>query len=276
MKQPIITRYELNTNRPMPRPITIAQASDIHERHAEDILALVQSVKPDLIVVTGDTLERYDNRPQYYFEHRPIKRAIINVIHYTNHFLRKFEGEKRKPHTANSRSFLSGAKDVAPVIVSLGNHEQKLFDSDLDFYREQGITLLDNAYTRVNIDGFEMLVGGMSSWDYEEFLDEFAQLKGYKLLLSHHPERFESCIKYTDVDLTLSGHTHGGQIQLGSKGRGFFVPGQGLFGRYAHGLFFDGRLIVSAGCSNTVAMPRIRNPRELVVVTLRGKDDGKD
>lgn len=276
MKQPIITRYELNTGRPMPRPVTIAQASDLHERHAEDILALLQSVRPDLIVVTGDTLERYDNRPQYDFEHKPIKRVIINAIHYTNAFLRRFESEQKKAHTVNSYNFLRNAKEIAPVIVSLGNHEQKLFDSDLAFYRAQGITLLDNACTRVNVGGFELLVGGMSSWDFEDFLAEFAALKGYKLLLSHHPERFERFIKDTDVDLTLSGHTHGGQILLGGKGRGFFVPGQGLLGRYAHGMFFDGRLIVSAGCSNTVAMPRIRNPRELVVVTLKGKQDGKD
>ena len=50
---------------------------------------------------------------------------------------------------------------------------------------------------------------------------------------------------------------------------GFFVPGQCLFGKYAHGCFFDGRLIVSAGCANTVAFPRPFNPRELVMIELR-------
>ena len=274
MKAPIVTRYDVTTEYPMPRPVTIAHVSDLHERHSEDILALVQSVKPDLIVVTGDTLERYDNRPQYDFEHKPVKRLIINAIHYTNYLLRKFEPKEKKARTANAYAFMRGAKEIAPVIVSLGNHEQKLSDGDLAFYRGQGITLLDNACTKVNIGGFEMTVGGMSSWDFEDFLAQFSRLGGYKLLLSHHPERFEPFIKDTDVDLTLSGHTHGGQILLSSKGMGFFVPGQGLFGRYAHGMFFGGRLIVSAGCSNTVAMPRIHNPRELAVITLRGKNHG--
>lgn len=273
MKQTIVTRYEMTTAYPMSRPVTVAQMSDVHARPAEDILALLGEVRPDIIVVTGDTLERYDNRPQYDFYRKPVKRAIINAIHYTNYFLCRFQGKKRQADTANAYRLMRGAEDIAPVYVSLGNHEEKLVDSDYAFYREQGITLLDNAYRRVNVGGFEMLIGGMSSYGFEEFLADFARQKGFKLLLCHHPERFEPFIRDTDIDLTLSGHTHGGQMQLGSKGRGFFVPGQGLFGRYAHGRFFDGRLIVSAGCSNTVFAPRIRNPRELVVITLKGKSD---
>ena len=40
--------------------------------------------------------------------------------------------------------------------------------------------------------------------------------------------------------------------------------GGGLLPKYDKG-FYHGRMIVSAGCSNTVAMPRICNPRELVL-----------
>jgi hypothetical protein len=122
-----------------------------------------------------------------------------------------------------------------------------------------------------------MNIGGASSWDFEEFIPRFAKEKGFKLLLLHHPERFEPYVKDTDIDLTLCGHTHGGQFRVGRKGRGFFVPGQGIFGKLAHGRFFGGRMIVSAGCSNTVAFPRVANPRELVVVDLvnpKGNEHG--
>ena len=274
MKQPIITRYVLNIDCPLTRPVIAAHVSDLHSRKAEDILALLGRERPDLTVITGDTLERYDNRPQYDFYRKPVKRAIINAIHYTNAFLRRFESDEKKAHTANAYRFLSEAVKIAPVYMSLGNHEQKLFDSDLRFLHGQGIVLLDNACVRVKAGGGELLIGGMSSWDYEEFLSDFVRQKGCKLLLCHHPERFEPLIRDTDVALTLSGHTHGGQVRVGRRGRGFFVPGQGLFGKYAHGCFFGGRLIVSAGCSNTVAMPRIGNPRELVMIELRGRQDG--
>ena len=266
-----VTRYEVTTEYPLLEPIRIAHVSDLHARRAEDILALLHAEKPDLIVVTGDTLERYDNRPQYDFDHKPIKRAIITAIHYVNRFLRRFEGDAKKAKTANAYRFMREAVRIAPVCLSLGNHEQKLYESDYHFYREQGVTLLDNAAVLMSIKGFLLNIGGMSSWEFDAFLEDFAHRQGFKLLLCHHPERFEPYIKDTAIDLTLSGHTHGGQLRIGRKGRGFFVPGQGLFGRYAHGQFFSGRLIVSAGCSNTVAAPRWGNPRELVIVTLKGR-----
>ena len=275
MSKLVLTRYEIKTEYNIPEPITIAQASDIHERHNEDTAAMLAEIKPDIIVVTGDTYERYDNRPQYDFERKPVKKLIINAIHYMNRFLIVLAGRNNNPKTANSDSFLKTASEIAPLYVSLGNHEQKLLGRDYRFLAETGIRLLDNEYQKVSVNGFELLIGGMSSWEYEDFFERFKTAKGFKLLLCHHPEQFEKIIKDTDIPLTLSGHTHGGQIRIGKKGAGFFVPGQGIFGKYAHGSFFGGRLIVSAGCSNTVAFPRINNPRELVVITLKGKNDGE-
>jgi hypothetical protein len=272
MRDPVLTTYTVTTEYPMDAPIRIAHVSDLHERRAFDILDLLRASKPDLIVVTGDTLERYDDRPQYQFERRPVKRAIIVAIHYTNYFLRRFESEAKKANTENAYAFLREAAKLAPVYMSLGNHEQSLLSADYDFYRENGITLLDNASAVTSVKGMTMHIGGMSSWDFEEFLPRFAEENGFKLLLCHHPERFEPYIKDTSVDLTLSGHTHGGQVRVGRKGRGFFVPGQGIGGRLAHGYFFGGRLIVSSGCANTVACPRIANPRELVIVELKNPD----
>lgn len=275
MSKAVVTRYEMKTEYPLREPITVAHVSDLHSHRAEDILALLRAEEPDIIVVTGDTLERYDNRPQYDFYRKPVKRLIINMIHYANYLLCKFRRDENKAHTKYAFDFMTGAAEIAPVYMSLGNHEQKLYDSDRRFYAEHGITLLDNEAVKVKVRGFDMNIGGMSSWDFEEFLDEFAAREGFKLLLCHHPERFEPFIKDTAVDLTLSGHTHGGQVRIGKKGRGFFVPGQGLLGKYARGRFFGGRLIVSSGCSNTVAMPRWLNPRELVIIDLKGKDNGE-
>lgn len=271
MTRPVITEYHITTEYPLSEPLCIAQVSDLHERDASDILELLRTVGPDIIAVTGDTYERYDNRPQYDFENKPVKRLIITSIHNTNAFLRRFESSGKMALTENADSFLRGAAGIAPVYMSLGNHEQKLTERDLSFLDDAGITLLDNASTEAVIRGQRLLLGGMSSWDFEDFIADFAGMKGFKLLLSHHPERFEPFVRDTDIALTLSGHTHGGQLRIGSEGRGFFVPGQGICGRYAHGCFFGGRLIVSAGCSNTVAFPRIFNPRELVVIRLKGK-----
>ncbi len=264
------TEYTVTSAHPLAASIRIAHVSDLHARPADDILGMLQEARPDIIVVTGDTYERYDNRPQYEFEHRPVKRLIINCIHYTNHFLCKFRHGEKRADTKHANRFLAKAVRIAPVYMSLGNHEQKLLDDDRRFLSQIGVCLLDNDAVTATVNGSPIHIGGMSSWEYEAFLERFAQKDGCKLLLCHHPERFEPLVLHTDIDLVLAGHTHGGQFRIGSRGRGFFVPGQGLFGRYAHGMFFGGRLIVSAGCSNTVAFPRIRNPRELVMVTMKG------
>ena len=269
MSRPILTNYTVTTEYDIPGTIRIAHVSDLHERHCEDILPLLEQARPDIICVTGDTYERYDNRPQYDFYRRPIKRAILNAVHYTNFLLRKLESSDNKAKTKYSDSFLRAAAKLAPVYMSLGNHEQKLKERDIRFLEKTGIILLDNSYVRASVNGFEMLIGGMSSWEYEDFLADYLSQSGFKLLLCHQPERFEKCIVDSDTELMLSGHTHGGQFRIGRKGRGFFVPGQGVLGRYAHGQFFGGRLIVSSGCSNTVACPRVFNPRELVLVELK-------
>lgn len=269
MPKGVITRYNIDSGLNLREPVRIAHISDIHERDCDYLLPMLKRQKPDVIFITGDTFERYDNRPQYEFERRPVKKLIINIIHYTNYVLNRFMPKRCKANGENTVRVLNGVSKLAPVYMSLGNHEQKLTDEDYGFLAEAGITLLDNADISLRIKDLSLTLGGMSVWDYEEWLPEFLSRDGYKLLLCHKPNTYVELLTDSGIDLTLSGHTHGGQIRIGSKGMGFFVPGQGLFGKYAHGSFFDNRLIVSSGCSNTVAFPRIFNPRELVMITLR-------
>ena len=269
MEKSVVTRYRVDTGLKLSEPIRIAHVSDLHERNCDDILGKMRLEHPDVIMITGDTFERYDNRPQYDFYHRPLKRLIINIIHYSNHLLTKILPQKTQPNEENTLRFLREAVRMAPVYMSLGNHEQKLLYRDYRFLDETGVHLLDNADTEAEINGFRFTLGGISCWDYEEWLPTFLEKKGYKILLCHKPDFYVNELTDSGIDLTLSGHTHGGQIRIGKKGRGFFVPSQGVFGKHAHGMFFDGRLIVSAGCANTVACPRFFNPRELVIVDLQ-------
>ena len=269
MSKFIITRYTADSKQHLRQPVRIAHVSDLHERNCDDIMDAIKKEHPDLIFITGDTFERYDNRPQYEFEHRPLKRMIINIIHYSNFVLTKFLPKRERADEENVLRFLREAVTVAPVYISLGNHEEKLLHRDYRFLRDVGVTLLDNADIDLKVRDFQCILGGMSCWDFEEWLPTFLNKNGYKILLCHKPNQYAELLTDSGVDLTLSGHTHGGQVLIGKKGVGFFVPGQGLFGKLAHGRFYDGRLIVSAGCANTVACPRFFNPRELVMIEVR-------
>jgi uncharacterized protein len=86
----------------------------------------------------------------------------------------------------------------------------------------------------------------------------------FPILLAHHPHAFDAAAE-TGMPLTLSGHTHGGQLMLNEQ-LGF---GPALF-RYWSGLYTRGesKLIVSNGVGNWFPV-RANAPAELIHLTLR-------
>ncbi len=82
------------------------------------------------------------------------------------------------------------------------------------------------------------------------------------LCLSHHPEFFPLAAE-RNVGLTLSGHTHGGQIAIG--GKPIFSTYQYMLGRYQLG---DSHLYVSGGTGHWLPV-RFGVPTEVTVITLR-------
>ena len=247
----------------------IALISDLHERKADEVLGLLKNSAPDLIAVAGDTFERRsfdDGSPFAKYSYSMPRRAFLTVAFDINWFFMRVFGKRNMPDTQNSYDFLEQAARLAPVFLSLGNHDPKLTEEDKAFLRKNGITLLDNADTLYESGGNLLQIGGLSSYANEAWLDSFAQKEGFKLLLCHHPEYYDLLLSDMTIDLILAGHNHGGQIRMFR--RPLFSAGGGVMPKYGYGMYHD-RMIVSAGCSNTVAMPRVNNPYELVVVNLK-------
>ena len=269
-QQAVTTEYTVTAGR-LSCPLTVALATDIHERNADDILRLIEQAKPDIIAVAGDTLERYpdpdEREEEEPHERRSLLLRILAVIAFAlNSVIRVLFDRKNRPDPENAYRFLRRAARLAPVYVSLGNHEKKLLPEDYAFFERNGITLLDNADASFIWHGDVVRVGGLSTLYDEQWLQEYAQSDGYHILLCHHPEYYDSLVAATPVELTLSGHNHGGQIRV--RGRGLVSSAARLFPKYDKGLFSD-RLIVSAGCSNPVSFPRINNPREAVIIQIK-------
>ena len=218
--------------------------------------------------MAGDTLERFaedGGLPSDKMKMSLPRRLFLRAAFRFNHLMVSIFGRKNLPDTENAYRFLRGAARLAPVFLSLGNHEEALLPEDLAFLAENGITLLDNADAALTLHGVPLCVGGLSTVADEAWLERFSRKDGCKLLLCHHPAYYDSMVAGRDIDLTLAGHNHGGQIRL--FGRALFCAGGGLFPKYARGVYHD-RMVVTAGCANTVAMPRWGNPRELVLVNL--------
>lgn len=153
-----------------------------------------------------------------------------------------------------------------------GNHDH-FFGPDIGLWRafleRHGVQVLENRGVRLEHGGGSLWLCGVDDLT-EGTPDLAAALAGRRpgetaVLLSHHPDFFFEAAA-VDVDLQLSGHTHGGQIRIG----GWAPIHHSRFG-YERGWFVenDCRLYVSRGTGVTVLPLRIDAPPEVPIVTLR-------
>ena len=252
---------------------TIGLVSDLHEQDPDDVLQILRETRPDVIAVTGDTLERHRRGDHLAKgDSSCSSRLVYAGIHMAESLAAIFCPALQVTHPENAYRFFEEAGRLAPVVLCRGNHKQYLTPQDLSAMEHAGVTILDNDSAEIN----GILFGGLPSKQSTGALDTalletFSSSPKYKILLCHHPEYYPMLANYP-IDLILCGHCHGGQIRV--CGRGVFAPGQGLFPRYYHGVYHDGRMVVSAGCANTASIPRWGNETEVVILRLTGTANG--
>jgi predicted MPP superfamily phosphohydrolase len=158
-----------------------------------------------------------------------------------------------------------------------GNHD--LIENPAEFERRvkaSGIPFLLDESTIINVRGFPLQLLGLS-WTrvrdqgrdaaiavaVKKLLEQ-REAGAFPILMAHHPHAFDAAAD-AGLPLTLSGHTHGGQLMLNEQ-LGF---GPALF-RYWSGLYTRGRskLIVSNGVGNWFPL-RVNAPAEIVHITLQ-------
>ena len=230
----------------------IVQLSDLHGKwfgkNQKRLLAVLEKLKPDIIVATGDLADsrHYDEEP------------ALELV--------------RK------------ASEIAPVYFVTGNHEawSGKFSGMEQRLRAAGAIILRNTSWDIDSGGRKLYISGMDdpvSAGYAE--DETGYVKktlediltpipqnSFKILLSHRPEQFPQYAGY-GIDLVFSGHAHGGQFRLPFVG-GLVAPDQGFFPKYTSGIYSDkgARMVVSRGLGNSIIPLRIFNRPEVVEVIL--------
>ena len=258
----------VETQYKIPNAPRLALLADLHGRPYQPVIESLKRNNPDLICVVGDIL--YGKHPDNDLSPLDTKENVL--------------------------PFLKACSDLAPSFLSLGNHEWMLDEDDLEQIRASGITVLDNEFKSITLNGRQIVIGGLTSaycLAYRSFvagmvaderegrrypkkecgagenkvpdtnwLKEFAAEKGYHILLSHHPE-YWPLIKPHSIELCLSAHAHGGQWRIFNHG--IFAPGQGFWPKLTSGVH-EGRLAISRGLSNTAKVPRLFNPTEVVYV----------
>lgn len=252
----VVRNYEIKTDDLLPnQSVKIVLITDLHShmygKGQKKIVKKIKDQKPDLIALAGDIAD--DKVPIY-----------------------------------GTEVFLDMIKDIAPIYYVTGNHEiwTREVSNVKNVFRNYRVKVLENNYEEVNVNGIDLLLAGVedpdiipyerpnSNWydEVEEGLVDVENKKGYKILLSHRPELVDF-YNTMDFDLVLSGHAHGGQVRIPFILNGLYAPHQGLFPKYAGGIYEHENYthVVSRGTSFNPKLPRIFNPPEVVSITILGK-----
>lgn len=227
----------------------IVQLSDIHagsfsdHRPFQEVRRIVDGIKPDMIVITGDWVNAVPDELSTIAQDVPKLRAPLGVL------------------------------------ASLGNHDH--YNSDAQHaalqrhIRSMGVDLLVND-RRILTEGGERLV--IAGTDNTGLRQQFARLdralrdverSDSVILMAHDPTYFEVDVRDSMVDLMLSGHTHGGQFGVNILGMEW-SPAQYVYKHWA-GLYREGsqQIYVNRGLGTVGPPMRIGMPPEITVLTLR-------
>lgn len=248
----IITDYTYETKKVSPAfdGYKICLITDFHnDKNYDKIIEAVKKAQPDLICIGGD---------------------LINM---------------EETDFSNTQKLLSGLVDIADVKYAYGNHEvnceniQKL----AQIADDMGVELLNDKVATIEKEGSRINIIGYGDDIYSDFTYHFEKQAQKRLtdlssqfdndelsvLIMHRPQYFEmtSDLPY---DLTLSGHLHGGLINIepirSKILQSHFCTDEYCKGEYNMG---DKKLIISAGIAKEENIYRVLNTPEIVIVELK-------
>jgi predicted MPP superfamily phosphohydrolase len=217
--------------------LRIGHVSDFHLGdlmpidRALSAIDLLASQEPDIVVCTGDVVDlRVDGA-------LPLLEAIANIN--------------------------------APLgaLLVLGNHDELDCARTLTSMAQQsGVRLLRDATFDIGHNGDVLSVAGIdwakTSKQCRTKVEKVCD-KQTHLLLSHNPKAFKAASEL-GVPLTLSGHTHGGQLAMPKRrGANLAVVHRYTSGTYVRG---DSRLFVTVGVGAWFPL-RVNCPAEVALIT---------
>ncbi|MGK2863220.1 MAG: metallophosphoesterase [Chitinophagaceae bacterium] len=206
--------------------LKIVHISDIHSGSLMNKNAVLKGVEkilsqqPDLIVFTGDLVNNKASEMEMYFDVFNKLKAPLGVY-----------------------STL-GNHDYGDYVQWSSNEEKNANLQRLkEVHAEMGWRLLMNEHIVLEKDGDKIALMGIENWSAKARFPKYGNMNQayagtevypFKILLSHDPSHWDAEVrtKYSDVDLMLSGHTHG--MQFGVELPGFkWSPVQYVYDQWA-------------------------------------------
>ncbi len=231
----------------------IVQISDLHNAEFgdenEELIELINQQEPDIIVITGDLIDS--------------RNTDIDV----------------------AIEFCKQAIKIAPIYYVNGNHEARIagYNELESTILEFGVIILNDEKTTLTIGNDSITLIGVQDPDFSGYgwfddysgdivdvtIDSFdLDEESFVVLLSHRPELFDVYV-VNEIDLTFTGHAHGGQIRIPFIG-GLYAPNQGFFPEYDAGVYEENGsvMVLIRGLGNSIFPLRVNNRPEVVVAVL--------
>lgn len=222
--------------------IKITVAGDFHlkrndEKRLQKAIKLINETDADLVLLLGD----------YVKGHRKNRAMSFEQIS------QNFENLKAK----------NG------IFAILGNHDIWIDEEGAkNSLNSAGITVLDNENKQIKIKNKTVTIAGTNDMT-ENKADITKTLKNAQnpvILMTHNPDIFPFVPK--DVDFTVAGHTHGGQVIFPIIGAVIVPSNYGQ--RYASGLVNENgkNIFISKGIGTSVLPVRFNCTPEIVTITF--------
>lgn len=192
--------------------LKIVHISDLHVgsfsyryRILEKVVHLINDLNADLILFTGDLVNNY-----------------AWELKGWDQVLNKLSAKKGKFAVLGNHDY----GDYSPWISEEAKKEN--FEEIKNFYQKIDFQLLLNASEVLTEDNQSIGILGVENWGLPPFRQDGDLQKAwkdvrnlpFKILLSHDPSHWDAeVIDKTDIDLTLSGHTHGMQAGIKIMGK---------------------------------------------------------
>ncbi|MDC8103236.1 metallophosphoesterase [Chryseobacterium sp. B21-037] len=188
----------------------VIQISDVHSgsfadpSKLEHAIELINEQKPDLVLFTGD--------------------MVNNVSEEFKPFIPLFS----KITAKDGKFAVLGNHDYGDYVTWTSlDAKKKNLETLIDYEKQAGFDMLRNEHRIIEKDGEKLYILGVENWGLKPF-PQFGDLdkaiagvpeSAAKILMSHDPTHFDSIVKQHpgNVQLTLSGHTHGMQFGLDLK-----------------------------------------------------------
>lgn len=243
--------------------LRIVQISDTHlgsfyrnKKQVQKGFDLVKSLNPDIIVFTGD--------------------MVNNATHET----RGFEEIFKTLRSRYGNYSVLGNHDYGDYVDWPSRSAKKEnLDQLIDFQEKAGFKVLLNEMVEFKTDSGEIIeIIGVENWGangFTKYGDLSKALRNsnpnnFQILLSHDPSHWEAQVMgKTEIDLTLSGHTHGMQFGVEIPGVMKWSPAQYRYKRWG-GLYQEGKqkLYVNRGFGYIGFPGRVGMPPEITLLEL--------